>query len=169
MMPRSPGASLLLPQGCSSLDIPILQILVNQVRDKDYSNTPPMCIYVLSVPLCGHSPALLFGPSCPAVFAQLDRINEPAAWEPPGLYELPFHLPDACLPNERNIAVMRSADFCGLCQVEYGYGYAYAEGSAQGNGHGYECEDQSGGCPLGRWPGVDMYWEPRRVGVGWRT
>lgn len=120
-----------------------------------------MCIYVLSVPLCGHSPALLFGPSCDAVYTQLNRIVEPAAWEPPGVHQLPFHLPDECLPNERNIAVVRSSDFCSACQVEYGYG-------DRREGQGYRCEDEGTECPLGRWPGLEMYSEPERIGVGWR-
>lgn len=119
-----------------------------------------MCIYVLSVPLCGHTPTLLFGPSCPAVFAQLDRITEPAAWEPPGLHQLPFRLPDGCLPHERNIAIVRAADFCPACRAEYGCDGARTQG--------YGCEE-GGVCPLGRWPGVEMYWEPERIGVGWRT
>ncbi|SPO02912.1 uncharacterized protein DNG_05590 [Cephalotrichum gorgonifer] len=119
-----------------------------------------MCIYVLTVPLCGHSPALLFGPSCPAVFSELGRINEPAAWEPPGLYRLPFRLPDGCLPHRENIAVVRSADFCAGCRDEFGQGgYACERGAAQG-----------GETLLGRWPGMgrDVYDEPGRSGIGWR-
>lgn len=139
-----------------------------------------MCIYVLSVPLCGHNPTLLFGPSCSAISSQLDAITEPPAWEPPGLYRLSFRLPDACLPGARNIAVVQDSDFCRGCRVEYGYGEGspgqdrherrgyrgYARQNRLGQGYG---TSEGGEQYLGRWPGLEMYWEPERIGVGWRT
>lgn len=142
-----------------------------------------MCTYVLSVPLCGHSPTLLFGPSCSAISSQLDAITEPPAWEAPGLYRLPFRLPDTCLPAARNIAVVQDSDFCGGCRVEYGYaeGSPGKEGQGQrgcGGYGGHEAQDRLGHAYgrgeggeryLGRWPGLEMYWEPERIGVGWRT
>lgn len=134
-----------------------------------------MCIYVLSVPLCGHNPTLLFGPSCPAISTQLDAITEPPAWEPPGLYRLPFRLPDACLPGARNIAVVQDSNFCGECRVEYGYEEGSSGRNRQGESYreqhrlGYRYEGGEGGERyLGRWPGLEMYWEPERIGVGWR-
>lgn len=138
-----------------------------------------MCIYVLSVPLCGHHPALLFGPSCSAISSQLDAITEPPAWEPPGLHRLPFRLPDACLPGARNVAVVQDSDFCEGCRVEYGYGEGGSGRDRQGQrdyerhvgqgglGYGYE-RGEGGERYLGRWPGLEVYWEPERIGVGWR-
>lgn len=137
-----------------------------------------MCIYVHLVPLCGHNPSLLFGPSCYAFFDQLNAITEPAAWEPPGLYDLPFKLPDSCLPNSSNIAVVQSTDFCDTCKhITFQHSlqqHQYVLASEPGSHEGMH------GNILGYWPGVPrgvdpvraagLYDpEPERVGVGWRS
>lgn len=74
-----------------------------------------MCIYVRTVPLCGHAPpTLLSYASCPAVLAQLMRITEPEAWSSPdALLTMPFDLPDDCDPRPENIWDLYSDDYCG--------------------------------------------------------
>lgn len=74
-----------------------------------------MCIYVRTMPLCGHPPpTLLSYASCPAVLEQLMRITEPEAWSSPdALLTTPFDLPDECDPRPENIWTLYSDDYCG--------------------------------------------------------
>lgn len=75
-----------------------------------------MCIYVRTMPLCGHPPpTLLSYTSCGAVLAQLLRIAEPEAWATPEARgRAPFDLPDDCGPREgENVWTLYSDDYCG--------------------------------------------------------
>lgn len=74
----------------------------------------PMCIYIQTIPLCGHPPpTLLAYASCNDVLAQLMRITEPEAWEPESIGKVPFDMPDDCDPSPDNIYVLYSDDYCG--------------------------------------------------------
>lgn len=75
-----------------------------------------MCIYIRTMPLCGHPPpTLLSYASCGAVLAQLLRIAEPDAWTTPEARgRAPFALPDDCGPREGgNVWTLYSDDYCG--------------------------------------------------------
>lgn len=81
-------------------------------------DTLPMCIYIQTIPLCGHPPpSLLSYASCNNIFAQLMRITEPQAWEPGNMGQVPFDMPDDCDPGPDNIYVLYSDEYCGWeCQ-----------------------------------------------------
>ncbi|KAG8161655.1 hypothetical protein KVR01_008642 [Diaporthe batatas] len=73
-----------------------------------------MCVYIQTIPLCGHPPATLLSyASCNDVLAQLMRITEPEAWEPENMDKVPFDMPDDCDPGPDNIYVLYSDDYCG--------------------------------------------------------
>lgn len=73
-----------------------------------------MCIYIRTIPLCGHPPpTLLSYTSCTNVFAQLMRITEPEAWGDEVLDTIPFDMPDDCDPRPGNIWTLYSDDYCG--------------------------------------------------------
>jgi hypothetical protein len=101
-----------------------------------------MCQYWRIESLCGHS-ALMAGPSCYLIYEQLQRINDPAERT---RYDLPFEIPQQCLPNGRNIQRRYVNDYCS-----------------------WECRnnglyaDRRCGAPGARYgPGSE------RIGVGWR-
>lgn len=110
-----------------------------------------MCIYIRTIPLCGHpAPTLLAYASCGAVLAQLLRIAEPAAWATPAARaRVPFDLPGDCGPREgANVWTRYSDDYCGWeCRNN-----AYLVRAALGindddddDGDGDEDEDGDGG------------------------
>ncbi|KAH8672695.1 hypothetical protein BGZ60DRAFT_405395 [Tricladium varicosporioides] len=67
-----------------------------------------MCNYHLLHPLCGHT-TLLAGSNCYAIFAQLQRINDPSECS---AHHLPFQLPDQCLPGRWNTRRRYVNDYC---------------------------------------------------------
>lgn len=71
-----------------------------------------MCSYVLLANMCGCYGPLVCQRSCVAVLQELDRINQPEAWDDQGLRELLFRLPDRCLPGWHNTTAMDSGVFC---------------------------------------------------------
>ncbi|KAK2730207.1 hypothetical protein CKAH01_09729 [Colletotrichum kahawae] len=71
-----------------------------------------MCIYVLLIPTCHHNPLLLFDTSCHLVVKELQRINQPAAWEGDARSEIPFDMPEACTPRLDNIQPIYTSDSC---------------------------------------------------------
>ncbi|KAI0015449.1 hypothetical protein F4780DRAFT_784178 [Xylariomycetidae sp. FL0641] len=89
-----------------------------------------MCMYVELIPLCGHAPLLLAGPSCPDVRAQLARIAGPAAWTPAGRAALPFAWADACLPRRGgNVRRVRTGRWCGWeCRNSHALGWESLRG-----------------------------------------
>ena len=89
-----------------------------------------MCIYIQTIPLCGHPPpTLLSYASCNNVLAQLMRITEPEAWEPENVGKLPFDMPDDCDPGPENIYVLYSDDYCGWECRNNAYQVAHAPAS----------------------------------------
>ncbi|EPE25971.1 hypothetical protein GLAREA_01883 [Glarea lozoyensis ATCC 20868] len=114
-----------------------------------------MCKYYLTTPLCGHT-TLLAGPSCYALFAQLQRINNPVERARPGL---PFDVPPACLPNPWNINVLYTGDYCCVeCRNNGSVGWVEERrGFGEGGQRGW-CGERD--ARFG--PGSE------RIGVGWR-
>ncbi|GJC96046.1 hypothetical protein ColKHC_04872 [Colletotrichum higginsianum] len=73
-----------------------------------------MCTYVLLIPTCHHNPLLLFDASCRLIIRQLQRINHLAAWEDSALGEIPFTVPESCLPAPEIIQPIYTSDSCRL-------------------------------------------------------
>lgn len=151
-----------------------------------------MCIYVQTVPLCGHPPpTILSYASCTNVLSQLMRITEPEAWEPGNLDRVPFEMSDECDPGPDNIYVLYSDDYCGwecrnsACQLAaefggLGVGFggggmlpAYMPGPVE-MGH-YGMDSGAGGVFGGGGHGPMVMGMPsarygsERLGIGWRT
>lgn len=144
-----------------------------------------MCIYIQTIPLCGHPPpTLLSYASCNNVLAQLMRITEPEAWEPENVGKIPFDTPDDCDPGPDNIYVLYSDDYCGwecrnnAYQVAAGLrtfdggagGFLPAcfpgddRGYFLGGGHGGDRRPTVIGMPDAKYgPGSE------RLGIGWRN
>ncbi|KAI3397560.1 hypothetical protein diail_10653 [Diaporthe ilicicola] len=144
-----------------------------------------MCIYIQTIPLCGHPPpALLSYAFCNNILAQLMRITEPEAWKPENMGQVPFDMPDDCDPGPDNIYILYSDDYCGwecrnnAYQLAAGLGGlsgedggmlpAYFPGNERGQfvGGGYGGEDRLMvmGMPDAKYgPGSE------RLGVGWRN
>lgn len=156
-----------------------------------------MCIYIQTIPLCGHPPpTILAYASCTDVLAQLMRITEPEAWEPGGLDRVPFEMSDDCDPRPDNIYVLYSDDYCGwecrnnACRLAgelggLGGGFggvgggvlpAYDAGRGQyvaGGGVGGGTGGMFGGAGskpmvMGM-PGAEFGPGSERLGIGWRT
>ncbi|KUI56916.1 hypothetical protein VP1G_04317 [Cytospora mali] len=141
-----------------------------------------MCIYIQTVPLCGHPPPTIISyTSCTNVLSQLMRITEPDAWEPGNLDSVPFEMGDDCDPNPDNIYVVYSDDYCGwecrnnACQLAAEFG---------GLGGGFGCGGLlpayipgggGGGGGVGHgpmvmgMPGAKYGPGSERLGIGWRT
>lgn len=68
-----------------------------------------MCVFVLLVPTCYHN---LFDTSCRLILEELQRINQPAAWEGSVLAEIPFAVPEPCLPGPHTIQLIYTSDSC---------------------------------------------------------
>ncbi|KAK1839758.1 hypothetical protein CCHR01_17613 [Colletotrichum chrysophilum] len=71
-----------------------------------------MCIYVLLIPTCHHNPLLLFDTSCHLILEELQRIHQPNAWEGDARGEIPFDMPEACVPRPDNIQPIYTSDSC---------------------------------------------------------
>ncbi|KAI3320390.1 hypothetical protein HD806DRAFT_230929 [Xylariaceae sp. AK1471] len=125
-----------------------------------------MCLYVLFMPLCAHSPTLLAGPSCRLVEAELSRIHSLEAWTTPEVRAmLPFSLPDACLPSEANVRIVDSGKWCGWeCRNTFDAA-GLMEGAGDITGHETIGEGRDGRFGMGV-PGATYGVE--RKGVGWR-
>lgn len=74
-----------------------------------------MCQYVLYWYDCGCYGALVCDTTCHRIFEELDRINQPDAWEGAGLEGLPFDFPDECAPGWHNTSIMRRLVICDWC------------------------------------------------------
>lgn len=147
-----------------------------------------MCIYIQTMPLCGHPPTTLLSyASCNDVLAQLMRITEPEAWEPENMNKVPFDMPDDCDPGPDNIYVLYSDDYCGWeCRNN-----AYQQAAAGGL-PGFDDDEVGGFLPAcfpgdgrGQFVGVghggdrtrmvvgmpDADFGPgsERLGIGWRS
>jgi hypothetical protein len=108
-----------------------------------------MCNYHMVFPLCGHAPTLLAGASCHLIYAQLQRINDPAThtFAPSqSLGGLPFDIPHSCMPGQRNVKKHYDNDYCSW----------ECRNSAIGNGNRRRCGEP------------DAVYGCERVGVGWR-
>lgn len=102
-----------------------------------------MCVYIRTVPLCGHPPPTIFAyTNCSKLLAQLTRITEPEAWAiPEARNQIPFELPDDCEPGPNNIWTVYSDDYCGWeCRNNALIGKAL---SAAVEGSGTDDEDDS--------------------------
>ncbi|KAL2075542.1 hypothetical protein VTL71DRAFT_485 [Oculimacula yallundae] len=78
-----------------------------------------MCNYLSLESPCGHR-TLLAGSNCYLIYAQLQRINNPAYHSH---VSLPFDIPPGCMPNRRNVQRRSTAEFCGLeCRNNALYG-----------------------------------------------
>lgn len=130
-----------------------------------------MCIYIQTIPLCGHPPpTILSYASCANVLSQLMRITEPEAWEPGNLGRVPFEMSDDCDPRPDNIYVVYSDDYCGwecrnnACQLAAEFGGLGELGGFCGGGGGGGHRPMVMGMPDARYgPGSE------RLGIGWRT
>jgi hypothetical protein len=103
---------------------------------------PIMCQYWRVETLCGHS-TLLAGPSCYLIYEQFQRINDPAEQ---GRHDLPFEIPNQCLPSRGNI--------------RRGYVNNYCSWECRNNG--FYAERRCGTHDARYGPGSE------RIGVGWR-
>jgi hypothetical protein len=101
-----------------------------------------MCQYWRIESLCGHS-TLMAGPSCYLIYEQLQRINDPAER---AQYDVPFEIPEQCLPNRRNIRRRYVNDYC----------------SWECRNNGLYAERRCGTNDARYGPGSE------RIGVGWR-
>lgn len=78
-----------------------------------------MCKYYIIQRRCGHE-YLLAGPNCYLIYEQLQRINDLAEW---ARQDLPFEIPEECLPNRRNIERRNVNSFCNWeCRNNSPYG-----------------------------------------------
>lgn len=75
-----------------------------------------MCRYILLVNICG-----CYGPPwadpdeiCPLLMQQINRINEPEAWEGDAVNQIPFQYPPECEMGWRNnVTIVASNGHCG--------------------------------------------------------
>lgn len=74
--------------------------------------TRTMCTYVLVLYHCGCYGAITCHSSCAQIMAQIDRINDPEAWQGDGLGQLPFAMADECDPWWHNTLLVEKAAFC---------------------------------------------------------
>lgn len=116
-------------------------------------HTSQMCRYYKTIADCGHL-ILLSGSSCQLVYQQFQRINDPLNHYWPLSEDLPFQVPDSCLPNVTNVQPAPIRDSTGglgiVCSVE--------------------CQNNS---PYGRRVGEpDAHYGPgserKNFGFGWR-
>ncbi|CAI4219384.1 unnamed protein product [Parascedosporium putredinis] len=132
-----------------------------------------MCIYVLLVPLCGHSPSLLFGPSCHSFFHELDNITQRSAWEPPGATDFC----DACRHDAFQYSLQQQQQRQRQSQNRHQHQHLQYSMATDAPWSLVGAMDDDG---LRWWPGgrdsfgsvqagVMYDLEPERVGVGWRT
>lgn len=107
-----------------------------------------MCQYYLVESLCGHQ-ILMAGPSCYLIYAQLQRINDPAelARSARNNY-LPFDMPDQCHPGRWNVHRVIGDDYC--CT------------ECKNNGIFVRHDQRIGNVGARYGPGSE------RIGVGWR-
>ncbi|CAJ2506764.1 Uu.00g079500.m01.CDS01 [Anthostomella pinea] len=128
-----------------------------------------MCLYILLTPLCAHAPTLLAGPSCPRVWAELNRIHGAEAWRTAeARASLPFEWPDACLPREGNVRVVPTGRWCGWeCRNSHSLGM---EEGATGQGSDGDGGVGAGGVSTteGRMGVPGARYGVERPGVGWR-
>lgn len=149
-----------------------------------------MCIYIQTMPLCGHPPATILSyASCTGVLSQLMRITEPEAWEPGSLDVVPFEMANECDPGPGNTYVVYSSDYCGwecrnnacLLAAEFGglgdlsVGGVLPSYTPEG---AYGADGGGDGGVLGRaghrplvmgMPGANYGPGSERLGIGWRT
>lgn len=71
-----------------------------------------MCGYVLLANMCGCYGPLMCDSSCERILQELSRINHAEAWDEKGIHELPFHLPEECMPGWHNTRAVYSDEFC---------------------------------------------------------
>jgi hypothetical protein len=71
-----------------------------------------MCGYVLFLNLCGCFGELLFDTACPLIYQEIDRINDAEAWTADTINELPFDVPDYCVPGWHNTWIIPSYGVC---------------------------------------------------------
>ncbi|ROW12845.1 hypothetical protein VMCG_00009 [Cytospora schulzeri] len=156
-----------------------------------------MCIYIQTIPLCGHPPPTIHAyASCTNVLAQLMRITEAEAWEPGELDRVPFEMGDDCDPRPDNIYVLYSDDYCGwecrnnACRLAAEFGGLGGRGEDDGFGSGgmlpaydtagFDMERGKymmggGGGGAGHrpmvmgMPGAKYGPGSERLGIGWRT
>ena len=71
-----------------------------------------MCGYVLLANMCGCYGPLVCDISCSLIMQELDRINQPEAWDQKGINELPFRFPSECEPGWHNTRTVYSDVLC---------------------------------------------------------
>lgn len=74
-----------------------------------------MCQYILLLNICG-----CYGPPwsdpdeiCPLIMQQINRINEPEAWEGDAVNQIPFQDPAPCKMGWHNVTVFPTNVPCG--------------------------------------------------------
>ncbi|KAE9372276.1 hypothetical protein N431DRAFT_439390 [Stipitochalara longipes BDJ] len=83
------------------------------------------------------------GPSCYLIYEQLQRINNP---DERAAYDLPFEIPDQCLPSRQNVRRRYVNDYC----------------SWECRNNGLYADRRRGTHDARYGPGSE------RIGVGWR-
>ena len=56
--------------------------------------------------------SLLFDTACPLIYQEIDRINDAEAWTAETINELPFDVPDCCVPGWHNTWIIPSYGVC---------------------------------------------------------
>lgn len=143
-----------------------------------------MCLYTLLSPICGHT-TLYTSANCYLIYEQLQRINDPLYHTIGHLNDIPFDMPDACVPRRWNTRVVRTMDACGSveCANEMLGEAAVAERDYEGSVGGWrrgslggnlrvirrrETRRSLGMARPGRVIGAEGARGGKRLGVGWR-